>query len=104
MIDPNLAGEKIPQCDVCNDSILSSSTYRQWFTGFLFNDKIDQCFEETELNVVEMNTVRGCLTQAQDITVSVKAYDHGRSYVDFIANMAVLPALTNSRRLICQLH
>ena len=45
-----MAGEKIPQCDVCNDSILSSSTYRQWFTGFLFNDKIDQCFEETDEN------------------------------------------------------
>ena len=43
-----MAGEKIPQCDVCNDSILSSSTYRQWFTGFLFNNKIDQCFEETD--------------------------------------------------------
>jgi hypothetical protein len=45
-----MAGEKIPQCDVCNDSILSNSTYRQWFTGFLFNDKIDQCFEETDEN------------------------------------------------------
>jgi hypothetical protein len=43
-----MAGEKIPQCDVCNDSLLSNSTYRQWFTGFLFNDKIDQCFEETD--------------------------------------------------------
>jgi hypothetical protein len=48
--------------------------------------------EETELNVFEMNTVRGCLTQAQSIKESVKAYDHGRAYVDFIANMAVLPA------------
>ena len=45
-----MAGEKIPQCDVCNDSLLSNSTYRQWFTGFLFNDKIDQCFEETDEN------------------------------------------------------
>ena len=45
-----MAGEKIPQCDVCNDSILSSSTYRQWFTGFLFNNKIDQCYEETDEN------------------------------------------------------
>lgn len=45
-----MAGERIPQCDVCNDSILSNSTYRQWFTGFLFNDKIDQCFEETDEN------------------------------------------------------
>jgi len=45
-----MAGEKIPQCDVCNDSILSQSTYRQWFTGFLFENKIDQCFEETDEN------------------------------------------------------
>ena len=48
--------------------------------------------EETELSVFEMNTVRGCLSQAQGIKESVKAYDHGRAYVDFIANMAVLPA------------
>ncbi len=48
--------------------------------------------EETELNVFEMNTVRGCLSQAQGIKESIKAYDHGRAYVDFIANMAVLPA------------
>lgn len=47
--------------------------------------------EETELNVFEMKTVKGCVSQAQDITESVKAYDHGRAYVDFIANMAVLP-------------
>ena len=45
-----MAGERIPQCDVCNDSILSNSTYRQWFTGHLFNNKIDQCFEETDEN------------------------------------------------------
>ena len=48
--------------------------------------------EETELNVFEMNTVRGCVSQAQGIKESIKAYDHGRAYVDFIANMAVLPA------------
>ena len=42
-----MAGERIPQCDVCNDSILSQSTYRQWFTGFLFEKYIDRCFEET---------------------------------------------------------
>ena len=48
--------------------------------------------EETDLSVFEMNTVRGCLSQAQGIKESVKAYDHGRAYVDFIANMAVLPA------------
>ncbi len=48
--------------------------------------------EETELNEFEMNTVRGCLTQAQNVEESVKPYDHGKAYVDFISNMAVLPA------------
>ena len=43
-----MAGEAIPQCDVCNNSVLSQSTYRQWFTGFLFQNKIDQCFDETD--------------------------------------------------------
>ena len=43
-----MAGESIPQCAVCNDSILSQSTYRQWFTGHLFKDKIDRAFEETD--------------------------------------------------------
>ena len=42
-----LRGEKIPQCDVCNDSILSQSTYRQWFTGHLFNHKIDEIYANT---------------------------------------------------------
>jgi hypothetical protein len=42
-----MAGETIPQCAVCNDSILSQSTYRQWFTGHLFKDKIDEAFEKT---------------------------------------------------------
>ena len=45
-----MAGEEIPQCNVCNDSVLSQSTYRQWFTGYLFEDKIDKCFEETDEN------------------------------------------------------
>ena len=43
-----MAGETIPQCAVCNDSILSQSTYRQWFTGRLFQDYIDRAFEETD--------------------------------------------------------
>jgi len=43
-----MAGERIPQCDVCNDDILSLSSYRKWFTGFLFRDKIDQAFETTD--------------------------------------------------------
>jgi hypothetical protein len=43
-----MAGEKISQCAVCNDNLLSQSNYRQWFTGFLFNDKIDECFDSTD--------------------------------------------------------
>lgn len=43
-----MAGERIPQCDVCNDDILSVSSYRKWFTGFLFESKIQQCFNSTD--------------------------------------------------------
>lgn len=43
-----MAGERLPQCDVCNDDILSMSSYRRWFTGVLFRDKIDEAFEKTD--------------------------------------------------------
>lgn len=43
-----MAGERISQCDVCNDDILSISNYRQWFTGNLFKDKIQQAFDTTD--------------------------------------------------------
>lgn len=43
-----MAGEEIPQCDVCNKDLLSISSYRKWFTGFLFNHKIQQCFDSTD--------------------------------------------------------
>ena len=43
-----MAGERLPQCDVCNDDILSLSSYRRWFTGVLFRDKIDEAFEKTD--------------------------------------------------------
>lgn len=43
-----MAGERIPQCDVCNDDILSISSYRKWFTGVLFRDKIYEAFEKTD--------------------------------------------------------
>jgi len=43
-----MQGEQIPQCDVCNKDILSVSTYRQWFTGNLFRDKIQQAFDSTD--------------------------------------------------------
>ena len=43
-----MAGERIPQCDVCNDDILSMSSYRKWFTGVLFRDKIQEAFDKTD--------------------------------------------------------
>jgi len=43
-----MRGEKIPQCDVCNDDILSVSSYRKWFTGSLFPNKIQECFDKTD--------------------------------------------------------
>lgn len=43
-----MAGERISQCDVCNDDILSISSYRKWFTGHLFENKIQQCFDSTD--------------------------------------------------------
>lgn len=43
-----MAGETIPQCDVCNNDILSISSYRKWFTGVLFKDKIQEAFDNTD--------------------------------------------------------
>ncbi len=43
-----MAGERISQCDVCNDDILSINSYRKWFTGFLFKDKIQEAFDSTD--------------------------------------------------------
>jgi hypothetical protein len=43
-----MAGERIPQCDVCNDDILSISSYRKWFTGALFQHKIQEAFDKTD--------------------------------------------------------
>ena len=43
-----MAGERISQCDVCNENTLSLSNYRNWFTGNLFADKIDEAFEKTD--------------------------------------------------------
>ena len=43
-----MAGVEIPQCDVCNKSILSLNTYRAWFTGHLFNSKIQEAFDKTD--------------------------------------------------------
>ena len=44
-----LAGEKIPECEVCNDDVLSLSAYRNWF-NHLFGHKIDEAFKKTNDN------------------------------------------------------
>jgi hypothetical protein len=43
-----MAGEKIPQCDVCNDNLLMVGSYKQWFTGSLFPHKIHEAFDKTD--------------------------------------------------------
>ena len=43
-----MAGEKIPQCDVCNEDILSVSSYKHWFTNHLFKHKIQEAFDKTD--------------------------------------------------------
>lgn len=42
-----MAGEEIPQCDVCNHKILNLHVYRNYFTNELFPHKIDEAFEKT---------------------------------------------------------
>jgi organic radical activating enzyme len=42
-----LAGEEIPQCQVCNHKLLNIYTYRDYFTKNLFVNKIDEVFEKT---------------------------------------------------------
>lgn len=43
-----MAGETLPQCQVCNEDVLSVSAYRKWFTGVLFQDKIEDAFRLTD--------------------------------------------------------
>lgn len=43
-----LAGEKIPQCEVCNSQILNLHTYKQYFTETLFPHKVDNIIASTE--------------------------------------------------------
>ena len=42
-----LAGENIPECQVCNSNLLNLYTYRQYFTDNLFPHKIDEILENT---------------------------------------------------------
>lgn len=44
-----MRGEEIPQCDVCNKNLLMEGySYRGWFTGSLFKDKIQEAFDKTD--------------------------------------------------------
>lgn len=42
-----MAGEEIPQCQVCNHKLLNIYTYRDYFTKNLFVNKIEEAFEKT---------------------------------------------------------
>jgi len=42
-----MAGEELPECQICNDQILNLHTYRQYFTGTLFPHLIQKAIENT---------------------------------------------------------
>jgi hypothetical protein len=43
-----MAGEMLPQCQVCNENILNLYTYKSYFTNTLFPHKIEEIFENTD--------------------------------------------------------
>ena len=43
-----LQGESVPECSICSEQILNLSTYRAWFTDYLFRDKIQEAFDKTD--------------------------------------------------------
>ena len=43
-----LAGNEIPQCQVCNGKLLNISIYRDYFNKTLFPNKIEEAFEKTD--------------------------------------------------------
>lgn len=43
-----MAGEQLPQCDVCNHNLLMEGSYKGWFTGTLFREQIQQAFDSTD--------------------------------------------------------
>jgi len=42
-----MAGETLPECDVCNNQLLNTSVYRDYF-WHLFNHKLDQVYDSTD--------------------------------------------------------
>ena len=45
-----LKGEKLSQCEVCNDQILNLSTYKDWFNKALFPDLLNELHKNTDKN------------------------------------------------------
>lgn len=43
-----MAGEMLPQCQVCNENILNLYTYKSYFTNTLFPHKVNSIFENTD--------------------------------------------------------
>jgi hypothetical protein len=44
-----MAGEKLPECEVCDNKLLNTNVYRSYWNR-LFRDKIDEAFENTDDN------------------------------------------------------
>ena len=42
-----MAGETLPECEVCNDKLLNTSVYRDYF-GHLFGGRLDQIWDNTD--------------------------------------------------------
>jgi len=42
-----MAGETLPECDVCNSKLLNTSVYRDYF-GHLFGHKLDEVYDTTD--------------------------------------------------------
>jgi hypothetical protein len=43
-----MAGETLPECEVCHDQVLNLHTYQKYFTETLFKDYVDRAFESTD--------------------------------------------------------
>ncbi len=43
-----MAGEELPECQVCNEEILNLYTYRKYFTGTLFPEMIQEALDKTQ--------------------------------------------------------
>jgi hypothetical protein len=45
-----LAGEKLKECEVCNDQVLNLHTYRKYFTETLFPHKVEDIIANTAMD------------------------------------------------------